>query len=77
MAAFGDLRRMQDPIVAVAEGNGETQCLKIHSGEALDGSSLRSQATMGPAVYPSLEPTGAHPPPSPLIILPGDLEWYL
>jgi hypothetical protein len=26
------------------KSDGETQCLKIHSGEARDGSSLRSQA---------------------------------
>jgi hypothetical protein len=46
-------------------GDGETQCSKIHSGEARDGSSLRSQAAIGPAVSPSLEQKGARPPLTP------------
>ena len=29
-----------------SQGDGETQCLKVHSGEAPDGSSLRSQAVI-------------------------------
>ena len=29
-----------------SQGDGETQCLKVHSGEAPDGPSLRSQAVI-------------------------------
>ena len=40
-------------------GDGETQCSKIHSGEAMDGSSLRSQGAIGRAVLPIAEQQAA------------------
>jgi hypothetical protein len=47
-AASCDLRWMQGLIAAVAFGDGETQCPKVRSDNVLDGSSLRSQAAIGP-----------------------------
>jgi len=62
-------------------GDGETHCSKVRSDNVSDGPSLRSQAAIGPAVYPSLEQKGARPPPTPLlsiltVLLPSSFWLY-
>lgn len=45
-----DVRGMHSPVIAVAESDGETQCLKVCSDVVQDRPSLRSQAKQGYAV---------------------------
>ena len=67
MSASCDLRWMHGPVVLVAEGDGETQCLKVRSDDVLDGPSLRAKERQGYAVYPALE--AGHDDPHPVTIL--------
>ncbi len=47
MVASCDLRGVQSPVAAVAEGDGETFCSKVRSDKVKDGPSWRSQAVTG------------------------------
>jgi hypothetical protein len=60
---YSDLRWVHDPAAAVAYSDGETQCSKVRSDAVRDGSSLRSQAAVGPCGFTHRRSRADHSPP--------------